>query len=218
MLENFQKQNLEHFCKLNERLDSLSENVKNEIHKEFQPKIEDLKTGQRNLQETVERQQSFIEQLDVAHRADKLIITGISETENIVQDGFPIAFNDFDKCKALLTMLDSDAEIKEITRRGKDDSRPKPIKLTLVKLLTEMTFWKNPKFCTQNHYHSGISRLKEILTLLLERSGLVCLIVTRMNKVTPTTLDVNYESTIKGERLPETALLSTVLKILFTRF
>lgn len=134
LLQSFQIENRQHFDKLNQRLDTIAESVKAEIREEFNPQLQQVKTDQSDLKAIVERQQTYIEQLDVAQRADKVVITGMTEDTPLTYQN-KTADTDEEKCALLLSMLNcEEVELQDMCRLGKQ--RPnavRPLKLTLTK-------------------------------------------------------------------------------------
>lgn len=136
MLMKMQQDNSDNFKLLYERLDKLADIIKDDIRKEYDPQIESLKEEGKNLHNAVRKQQSFIEQLDVAQRANKLIITGIPEDEPLVSpSGFHSpSTTDEDKCQVILSIIGCTPEIQDVCRLGtRIDQGCRPVKVTLVK-------------------------------------------------------------------------------------
>lgn len=133
ILQRLQDESTRNFEKIYARLDILADNIKSEIRQEFEPILKKLQDEQENLRLVVTKQQTFIEQIDSAHRENKIIITGVPEDEILV-DGNRSANNDTEKCELLFAMIDSQPQVQDIRRLGKPNStKNRPLKVTLCK-------------------------------------------------------------------------------------
>lgn len=134
LLTQIQADNNENFRKLNERLDSITDTIKEDIREEFQPKFEKISEQHSALEAIVNKQQTFMEQLDIAQRANNIIISGVPENSILTYNG-RTATSDKEKTDLILAEIGSKAEVKDVCRLGRDKESPsgkRPMKVTLV--------------------------------------------------------------------------------------
>lgn len=132
LLQKFQADNKGYFKQLNDRLDVITEVIKKDLHKEFDPQLTDLEGKCLNLQTIVSKQQAYIEQLDAAQRANNVIISGIPEEQEMTYQGTS-ASNDLEKCQLVLSAVGCTPDVKDVCRLGQRNEADRPIKLTLRK-------------------------------------------------------------------------------------
>lgn len=132
MIAKLMQDSNENFKQLNKRLDNLAETIKDEVRKEYDPQIKSLKENGANLHTAMKKQRSFIEQLDAAQRANKLIITGIPEEHPLES----AATTDEEKCALIFRKIGCTPDIHDVCRLGKKREQGdtcRPVKVTLVK-------------------------------------------------------------------------------------
>lgn len=132
MLQKFQQENREHFDKLNQRLDAIADKVKEDIRDEYNPQLVEIRKDHTDLKTAVERQQTYLEQIDMAQRANKIVIVGLPEDTPLEYEDIK-ADTDLHKCNVLLALMNcEDIEIQDVCRLGKiNQDTVRPVKLTL---------------------------------------------------------------------------------------
>lgn len=120
--------------------------IKNELRTQgdkvqfLEKKVEDLnnvvsenQARYNNMEQTLEHQQRFLENIDYGNRKNSIIITGIPEDEPLIINDNPTGNNDTDKVTAILQKLEHrNIQTTVIQRIGqKNETRPRPIKITL---------------------------------------------------------------------------------------
>lgn len=133
------------FKKLNDRLDTISENVKLEIRQEFEPKIDQISNDNQILRDAICKQQKWMEEIDNTQRASNLILYNVPETSDMVHNN-ETATTDEEKCQMILHALDYTDEIDHCARLGKNEGKAtdkRPLKVILSDPHERGTILKN---------------------------------------------------------------------------